>query len=136
MNHSVKRRRQALHQTHHHYYLNISVEAANLSDCRIESNRKNRFGSENRIESNRNFFCPNWNALLDTSACTQVDARCDKLSKVVNRTSATASTAKRKKKFIWRGGIQPDPPHTPLRFVHPSCWTCMVTHDMAWHLAC
>ena len=59
----VKRRRQALHQTHHHYYLNISVEAANLSDWRIESNRKNRQGSENRMESNRNFFCPNWNAL-------------------------------------------------------------------------
>ena len=39
MNHSVKIRRQALHQTHHHYYLNISVEAANLSDWRIESNR-------------------------------------------------------------------------------------------------
>jgi len=37
MNHSVKRRRQALHQTHHHYHLNISVEAANLSDWRIES---------------------------------------------------------------------------------------------------
>jgi len=33
------------------YYLNISVQAANLLDCRIESNRKNRFGSENRIES-------------------------------------------------------------------------------------
>jgi len=33
------------------YYLNISVQAANLSDWRIESNRKNRFGSENRIES-------------------------------------------------------------------------------------
>ena len=33
------------------YYLNISVQASNLSDCRIESNRKNRFGSENRIES-------------------------------------------------------------------------------------
>ena len=56
MNHSVKRRRQALHQTHHHYYLNISVQAANLSNWRIESNRKNRFGSENRIESKRNFF--------------------------------------------------------------------------------
>ena len=53
MNHSVKRRRQALHQTHYYYYLNISVEAANLLDWRIESNRKNRFGSENRIESNR-----------------------------------------------------------------------------------
>ena len=39
MNHSVKRRRQALRQTHHHYYLNISVEAANLSDWRIESNQ-------------------------------------------------------------------------------------------------
>ena len=37
MNHSVKRRRQALHQTHHHYYLNISVEAANISDWRIQS---------------------------------------------------------------------------------------------------
>jgi len=35
----------------------------NLSDWRIES-KKNRFGSENRIESNRNFFCPNWNALV------------------------------------------------------------------------
>ena len=32
------------------YYLNISVQAGNLSDC--------------RIESNRNFFSPNWNALL------------------------------------------------------------------------
>jgi len=32
---------------------------------RIES--KNRFGSENQIESNRNFFCPNWNVLLPTS---------------------------------------------------------------------
>jgi len=32
------------------YYLNISVQAANLLDCRIESNQKNRFGSENRIE--------------------------------------------------------------------------------------
>ena len=38
--------------------MNISVQAANLSYCRIESNRKNRFGSENRIESNRNFFLP------------------------------------------------------------------------------
>ena len=45
----------------HHYYLNISVEAANVSDWRIESNRKNRFGSENRIESK--LFCPNWNAV-------------------------------------------------------------------------
>jgi len=35
-------------------YLNISVQAANLSDC--------------RIESNRNFFCPNWNALVGTHA--------------------------------------------------------------------
>ena len=31
------------------YYLNISVQAANLSDCRIESE----------------LFCPNWNALVD-----------------------------------------------------------------------
>ena len=48
------------------YYLNISVQAANLSDCRIESNRKNRFGSENRIESK--LFCPNWNALLRSAS--------------------------------------------------------------------
>jgi len=33
------------------YYSNISVQAANLSQCRIESNRKNRFGSEDRIET-------------------------------------------------------------------------------------
>ena len=57
MNHSLKRRRQALHQTHHHYYLNISVEAANLSDW--------------QIESNRNFFCPNWNALPDRVGMNQ-----------------------------------------------------------------
>jgi len=38
------------------YYLNISVHVANLLYCRIE---KNRFGSENRIET----FCLNWNAL-------------------------------------------------------------------------
>ena len=44
-----KRHRQALHQTHHHYYLNISVEAANLSDWRIESNRK-KIDSVARIE--------------------------------------------------------------------------------------
>jgi len=42
----------ALHQTHRHYYLNISVEEADFSDW--------------RIESNRNFFCPNWNALVST----------------------------------------------------------------------
>jgi len=29
-----------------------------------ESNQKNRFGSENRIKSNQNFFCLNSNALL------------------------------------------------------------------------
>jgi len=34
------------------YYLNISVQAATLSDCRIESNR---------IESK--LFCPTWSAL-------------------------------------------------------------------------
>ena len=44
MNHRLKRRRQALHQTHHHYYLNISVEAANLSDWRIESKLFARIG--------------------------------------------------------------------------------------------
>jgi len=33
------------------YYSNISVQAANLSQCRIESNRKNRFGNEDRIET-------------------------------------------------------------------------------------
>ena len=52
-------------ETHHHYYLNISVEAANLSDWRIES-KKNRFGSENRIKSK--LFCPNWNALIHSNA--------------------------------------------------------------------
>ena len=70
MNHRLKRRRQALHQTHHHYYLNISLEAANLSDWRIESKKSNnQFGSENLIESNRNFFCPNWNALVRDADC-------------------------------------------------------------------
>ena len=34
------------------YYLNISVQAANLSDCRIESNRK-KIDSVARIESKR-----------------------------------------------------------------------------------
>ena len=48
MNHSVKRRRQALHQTHRHYCLNISVQAANLSDWRIESKKND---SVPRIES-------------------------------------------------------------------------------------
>ena len=42
------------------YYLNISVQAANLSDCRIEPKK---IDSVARIESNRN-FCPNWNALV------------------------------------------------------------------------
>jgi len=53
INHSVKRRRLALHQTHHHYYLNVSVQAANLSDWRIESNRIEKIDSVARIESNR-----------------------------------------------------------------------------------
>ena len=36
-----------------------------------ESNRKkNRFGSENRIESKT--FCPNWNALVNYSARTSI----------------------------------------------------------------
>jgi len=47
MNHSIKTRRQALHQSHHHYYLNISVEATKLSDWRIE-----KIDSAARIESN------------------------------------------------------------------------------------
>jgi len=51
MNHSVTRRRQALHQTHHHYYLNISVEAANFSDWRIESKKSIRLRESNGIES-------------------------------------------------------------------------------------
>ena len=37
------------------YYLDISVQAANLSDCRNES-KKNRFSTENRIKSK--FFLP------------------------------------------------------------------------------
>ena len=82
MNHSVKRSRQALHQTHHHYYLNISVEAANLSDWRIESNRKNRFGSENRIDSK--LFCRNWNALVQktliNNKCIVINVVCTKVS--------------------------------------------------------
>ena len=45
------------------YYLNISVQAANLSIA--ESNRKNRFSSENQIESK--LFCRNWNALAYSS---------------------------------------------------------------------
>ena len=65
MNHSVKTRRQALHQTHHHYYLNISVEAANLSDWRIESEKSIRQRESNRIESK--LFRPNWNALAKWS---------------------------------------------------------------------
>jgi len=65
MNHTVKRCRQALHQTHHHYYLNISVEAANLSDWRIESKKSIRWRESNRIESK--LSCPNWNALVCTA---------------------------------------------------------------------
>jgi len=55
MNHSVK---------HHHYYLNISVKAANLLDWRIESKK---IDSVARIELEL-FFCRNWNALVHT--CT------------------------------------------------------------------
>jgi len=50
MNHSVKKRRQALHQTHRHYYLNISVQAEIYQIG--ESNRK-KIDSVARIESNR-----------------------------------------------------------------------------------
>ena len=58
MNHSVKRRRQALHQTHHHYYLNISVEAAKLSDWRIESNRIESFFARIGMLYEREVFLP------------------------------------------------------------------------------
>ena len=57
MNHSVKRRRQALHKTHHHYYLNISVEAANLSDWRIESNRIETFLPELECSTDNRLAC-------------------------------------------------------------------------------
>jgi len=43
--------------------LNISVEAANLSNWRIESKK---IDSVARIESK--LFCPNWNALLRSTA--------------------------------------------------------------------
>ena len=62
MNHSVKKRRQALHQTHHHHYLNISVEAANLSDW--------------RIESNRNFFLPELECSTTDSVIPTEDVGC------------------------------------------------------------
>ena len=48
------------------------MQAANLSDCRIESNRKNRFGSENRIESNQNFFLPELECSIDWYAVARL----------------------------------------------------------------
>jgi len=72
MNHSIKRRRQALNKTHHHYYLNTSVEAANVSNWRIESNRK-KIDSVARIESNRNFFARI--GMLYRSAAQRTDTR-------------------------------------------------------------
>jgi len=53
------------------YYLNIRVQAANLSDCRIE-----KIDSVARIKSNRNFFCPNWNALTCCSSVALFTLRC------------------------------------------------------------
>jgi len=80
MNHSVKRRHQALHQTHHHYYLNISVEAANLSNWQIESNRK-KIDSVARIESNRiETFLPE----LECSTTCQVKFQINKIAEVVS----------------------------------------------------
>ena len=97
INHSVKRRRQARHQTYHHYYLNISVQAANLSDWRIESNRKNRFGSENLIESNRNFFARIGMLYDALYVCTICDAKKSHLASI------------KCKKPLGRPGIRPDP---------------------------
>jgi len=39
-----------MHSIKNYSQLTICVQAANLSDCRIELNRKNRFGNVNRIE--------------------------------------------------------------------------------------
>ena len=44
------------------YYLNVSVHTQIYQIA--ESSRIKKIDSIARIESNRNFFCPNWNALL------------------------------------------------------------------------
>jgi len=76
MNHSVKRRRQALHQTHHHYYLNISVEAVNLSDWRIESNR-NFFARIGVLYCGRAFSQPRPDVVMAVAARRQMAPLCD-----------------------------------------------------------
>jgi len=63
------------------------LQAANLSDWRIESNRKNRFDSENRIESNRNFFLPELECSTAGSrptACSRCLRRCGHYCRVNN----------------------------------------------------
>ena len=52
------------------YYLNISVQAANLSDCRIESNRKKsiRQRESNRIKT----FLPELECSTTLSVCTSL----------------------------------------------------------------
>ena len=75
------------------YYLNISVQAANLSDCPIESNRK-KIDSVARIESNRNFFCPNWNALEHTASFLCMDNKHGGKLFVIKQSKVRRLTAK------------------------------------------
>jgi len=89
INHSVKRRRQALHQTHHHYYLNISVEAANISDSvvRIESNRIDTFLPELEC-STTNHIDSRWESLGSDCAVPRSSAVTPHRAPDLRRTSA------------------------------------------------
>jgi len=70
----------------------ISVQAANLSDCRIESNRKNRFGSENRIESNLNFFAGIGMLYRDVGYTLTMQTSTEAISNAVWMSPSTART--------------------------------------------
>jgi len=70
----------------------ISVQAANLSDCRIESNRKNRFGSSNRIESNLNFFAGIGMLYRDVGYTLTMQTSTEAISNAVWMSPSTART--------------------------------------------
>jgi len=96
------------------YYLNISVQAANLSDCRIESKK---IDSVARIESNKNIFCPNWNARRVTRVSQQELGR-----NTTTPTRRSAMSSSSDSAWLHRGTHSPGP--TSGHFPPPPPGTC------------
>ena len=95
------------------YYLNISVQVANLSDCQIE---KNWFGSKNRIESK--LFLPKLKCST-ASVVVAATVECDKWQWVTDKKDVALQLA-RARMAGWRA--RQDARHAVVRILYVADW--------------